>query len=67
MRVGARLGLVRSPYRGRDRGAPLMAKAEATGTVTAFLHGKFKQDSHRTVVELAKPEEATKLLGARVV
>ncbi len=44
-----------------------MAKAEATGTVTAFLQGKFKQDSYRSVVDLAKPEEAAKLLGARVV
>ncbi len=44
-----------------------MAKAEATGTVIAFLHSKFKQDSSRTVVDLAKPEEASKLLGARVI
>lgn len=44
-----------------------MAKTDVTGTVTAFLHSKFKQDSYRTVVELAKPEEAAKLVGARVV
>ena len=44
-----------------------MAKAGVTGTVTAFLHSKFKQDSYRTVVDLAKPEDAGKLLGARVV
>ncbi len=44
-----------------------MAKAESTGTVSAFLHSKFKQDSYRTVVDLAKPEDAAKLLGARVV
>ncbi len=44
-----------------------MAKAEATGTVTAFFHSNFTQDSYRTVVDLAKPEEAAKLLGARVV
>ncbi len=44
-----------------------MAKAEATATVTAFLRSRFKQDSYRTVVELAKPEEAAKLVGARVV
>ncbi len=44
-----------------------MAKADVTGTVTAFLHSKFKQDNYRTVVALAKPEDAAKLLGARVV
>ncbi len=44
-----------------------MAKTDVTGTVTAFLQSKFKQDSYRTVVDLAKPEEAAKLLGARVV
>ncbi len=43
-----------------------MAKTDITGTVTAFLHSKFKQDSYRTVVELAKPEDASKLIGARV-
>lgn len=43
-----------------------MAKTDVTGTVTAFLHSKFKQDSYRTVVELAKPEDAAKLVGARV-
>ncbi len=44
-----------------------MAKTDVTGTVTAFLHSKFKQDSYRTVVELAKPEDAAKLIGARVL
>ena len=44
-----------------------MAKTDVTGTVTAFLHSKFKQDSYQTVVDLAKPEDAAKLLGARVV
>ena len=44
-----------------------MAKTDVTGTVTAFLQSKFKQDSYRTVVDLAKPEDAAKLLGARVV
>lgn len=43
-----------------------MAKTDVTGTVTAFLHSKFKQDSYRTVVELSKPEDAAKFLGARV-
>ncbi len=43
-----------------------MAKTDVTGTVTAFLHSKFQQDSYRTVVELAKPEDAAKLIGARV-
>ncbi len=43
-----------------------MPKADVTGTVTAFLHSKFKQDNYRTVVELAKPQEAGKLVGARV-
>ena len=44
-----------------------MAKAEASGTVTAFRHSKFKQDSYQTIVALAKPERAAELLGARVV
>ena len=44
-----------------------MAKAEASGTVTAFRHSKFKQDSYQTIVALAKPEHAAELLGARVV
>ena len=44
-----------------------MAKTGATGTVIAFLHSKFKQDNYQTVVDLAKPEDAAKLLGARVV
>jgi ribosomal protein L35AE/L33A len=44
-----------------------MAKADVTGTVTAFRQSKFKQDSYQTVVALAKPEDAGKLLGARVV
>ncbi len=43
-----------------------MAKTDVTGTVTAFLHSKFKQDSYRTVVVLAKPQDAAKLVGARV-
>ena len=43
-----------------------MAKADVTGTVTAFRQSKFKQDSYHTVVVLAKPEDAGKLLGARV-
>ena len=44
-----------------------MVKAEASGTVTAFRHSKFKQDSYQTIVNLAKPEHASELLGARVV
>ena len=44
-----------------------MAKAEASGTVTAFRHSKFKQDSYQTIVDLAKPEHAKDLVGARVV
>ncbi len=44
-----------------------MAKADVTGTVSAFRQSKFKQDSYQTVVDLAKPEDAGKLLGARVV
>jgi hypothetical protein len=43
---------------------PRMAKAEASGTVTAFRHSKFKQDSYQTIVERAKPEQAAELLGA---
>ncbi len=44
-----------------------MAKVDVTGTVVAFRQSKFKQDSYQTVVDLAKPEDAAKLLGARVV
>jgi large subunit ribosomal protein L35Ae len=44
-----------------------MAKAEASGTVSAFRHSKFKQDNYQTIVDLAKPEQAAELLGARVV
>ncbi len=44
-----------------------MAKAEVTGTVVAFRQSKFKQDSYQTVVDLAQPDQAEKLLGARVV
>ena len=44
-----------------------MAKAEASGTVTAFRHSKFKQDNYQTIVEPAKPEHAAELVGARVV
>src|SRR5437879_9848958 len=44
-----------------------MAKAEVSGTVTAFRQSKFNQDSHQTIVDLAKPEHAAELLGARVV
>ena len=29
-----------------------MAKAEASGTVTAFRHSKFKLDSYQTIVAL---------------
>ena len=47
--------------------ALLVAKAEASGTVTAFRQSKFKQDSYQTIVDLAKPEHAADLLGARVV
>ena len=44
-----------------------MAKAEVSGTVTAFRQSKFKEDSYQTIVALAKPEHAAELLGARVV
>ncbi len=48
-----------------------MAKKDVTdavtGTVTAFLHSKFKQDSYRTVVALDEFEDAAPLVGARVV
>ena len=47
--------------------ALLVARAEASGTVTAFRQSKFKQDSYQTIVDLVKPEEAADLLGARVV
>jgi large subunit ribosomal protein L35Ae len=43
-----------------------MAKSELSGTVTAFRQSKFKQDSYQTIVQLAKPDEAAKVVGARV-
>jgi ribosomal protein L35AE/L33A len=44
-----------------------MAKVDVTGTVTAFRQSKSKQDSDETIVDLAEPEDAGRLLGARVV
>lgn len=44
-----------------------MAKAEASGIVTAFRQSKFKEDNYQTIVAPAKPEHAAELLGARVV
>src|SRR2546428_455834 len=44
-----------------------MAKGEVSGIVTAFRQSKFKQDSYQTIVDLAKPDHAGELLGARVV
>ena len=58
---------MRSPYTARDGRAAGMTKAEVSGTVTAFRQSKFKQDSYQTIVDLAHPEDAGKLLGARVV
>ncbi len=43
-----------------------MAKAQVSGTVTAFRQSKFKQDSYQTIVDLADKDQAGKLLGARV-
>jgi ribosomal protein L35AE/L33A len=43
-----------------------MAKAPMSGTVTAFRQSKFKQDSYQTIVDVADPKQAEKLLGARV-
>src|SRR5207302_7858207 len=58
---------LRRPYSARGAGAPHMAKAKASGTVTAFRQSKFKQDSYQTIVDPAEPEHAAELLGARVV
>ena len=44
-----------------------MPKSELSGTVTAFRHSKFKQDSYQTIVQMGSKEEAEKALGARVV
>jgi large subunit ribosomal protein L35Ae len=44
-----------------------MAKAEVSGTVTAFRQSKHRQDSYQTIVDLTHQEHAEKLLGARVV
>ncbi len=43
-----------------------MAKSQVSGTVTAFRQSKFKQDNYNTIVDLADPTQAEKLLGARV-
>ena len=43
-----------------------MAKAHLSGTVTAFRQSKFKQDSYQTIVDVADPKQAEKLMGARV-
>jgi len=44
-----------------------MAKAELSGTVTAFRHSKFKQDSYQTIVQMANAEDAPKVVGSRTV
>src|SRR3989442_10474259 len=44
-----------------------MPKSELSGTVTSFRQSKFKQDSYQTIVQLARKEDAGKVLGARVV
>lgn len=44
-----------------------MAKADLSGTVTAFRQSKFKEDSYQTIVEPAKREHTAELVGARVV
>ena len=38
-----------------------------SGIVTAFRQSKFKQDSYQTIVQLARPDDAGKAVGARVV
>ena len=44
-----------------------MGKAELSGTVTAFRHSKFKQDSYQTIVQMANAEDAPKVVGSRTV
>ena len=44
-----------------------MAKAEASGTVTAFRQSKHRQDSYQTIVDIANKDHGGKLMGARVV
>jgi large subunit ribosomal protein L35Ae len=44
-----------------------MAKNELSGTVVAFRHSKFKQDSYQTIVQIAGVDDAGKIVGARVV
>src|SRR2546429_9919630 len=44
-----------------------MAKTELSGTVTAFRHSKFKQDSYQTIVQMASVDVASKAIGARAV
>ena len=60
-------GRMRSPYTAWGCGAARMAKAELSGTVTAFRQSKFKQDSYQTIVDIAKKDHGAKLVGARVV
>jgi ribosomal protein L35AE/L33A len=44
-----------------------VAKQELSGKVTAFRQSKFKQNSYETIVQMARKEDAAKVLGARVV
>ena len=46
---------------------PQVAKAELSGTVTAFRRNKHRQDSYQTIVHVASREDAGNLMGARVV
>ena len=44
-----------------------MAKTQLFGTVTAFRHSKFKQDSYQTIVQPEGTIDLEKVNGARVV
>lgn len=44
-----------------------MAKAEWSGTVISFRQSKHRQDSYRTIVDVANKGHAGKLMRARVV
>src|SRR5438034_8948348 len=66
-KVAAALRWRRSPYAAWGCGGARMAKTQLFGTVTAFRHSKFKQDSYQTIVQPEETIDLEKVSGARVV
>ncbi|TLZ97720.1 MAG: hypothetical protein E6J99_09100 [Methanobacteriota archaeon] len=66
-KVAAPLRWGRSPYAAWGCGGARMAKTQLFGTVTAFRHSKFKQDSYQTIVQPEGTIDLEKVNGARVV